>query len=159
MPVSYDKFALSVFDSNKKKIITKIFEDFNGRSNYRSNYKFKYCLIGDNFIYQIYDCPYDDYDIYENKKDSLSFKFNIYNITKRNNINDLKTSFRLVSYFKNNLVFAEENKSLNVCYFENNNFRSVYKFDLYFYMSTLCILKNNDLIVPEDPLSGRIIIL
>ena len=154
MPVSYDKFALSVFDLNKKKIINKIFEsetnkDYSGTSNYI----FNYCLIGDNFIYQICDCPYDDYDIYEKDKKSLSFNFNIYNIKKRNNIKDLKTSFRLISYFKDNLVFAEENKSLNVCYFENNNFSSIYKFDLYFNASTLCILKNYDIIVWEDPLS------
>ena len=153
IPFSYDKFGLSLFDINSNKIINKIFEyktseDYSGKSKY----EFNYCLIGDNFIYQIcyyphYHSGYYDDDINENEKEELSFNFNIYNIKNGNNIKDLETSFRLISYFKDNLVFAEENKSLNVCYFENNKFYSVYKFDFFYDKSNFCILKNNDVII------------
>ena len=58
---------------------------------------------------------------------------------------DIETSFNLIAYFKDNLVFAQDYESLNVCYFENNIFCSIYKFD--FNNSKLCILKNNDIII------------
>ena len=58
---------------------------------------------------------------------------------------NLKTPFRLISYYKDNLVFAKDYESLKVCNFENNTFTEVYKFN--FNNSNLCILKNHDFIV------------
>ena len=58
---------------------------------------------------------------------------------------NLKTSFCLLSHFKDNLIFTQDYENLNICCFENNNFISIYKFN--FNNSNLCLLKNNDLIV------------
>ena len=113
LPSYDDKFALSLFDLKSNKIINTIFEHEIKYSGY-NNYKFNYCLIGDNYIYQICDFPYDNCDIYENKKDSLSFEFHIYNNKNGENFEDEETSFHLISYFKDNLIFAEKDKSLNV---------------------------------------------
>ena len=151
IPVSYDRFSLSLFDFNSDKIINNIFEHKTNK-DYKINrtyYKFNYCLMGDNFIYQICDYPHDDYyyDIFENENNVSPLNVNVYNIKKGKNILQIETPFRLISYFKDNLIFAKENNRLNVCYFWNNKFISVYKFDFYFYMNGLCILKNNDLIV------------
>ena len=147
-PDTYQEFALSLFDLNSEKITNKLFyhktkTDELGDSNYR----FNYFLIGDNFIYQITDFSYEIEDIEEIKKISkdLSFNYNIYNVKTGNNILNLKTPFRLISYYKDNLVFAQDYESLKVCNFENNTFTEVYKFN--FNNSNLCILKNHDFIV------------
>ena len=150
-PVTSHKFALSLFDLKSNKIINKIFEQETEREHWgRSNYKYNYFLMGDNFIYQICNIPeifdeYNETDKIKNKTQALSLNYNIYNIKTGNNIMNLKTSFNLISYFKDNLIFAQDNESLNVCYFENNIFYSIYKFD--FNCSKLCILKNNDIII------------
>jgi hypothetical protein len=99
-------------------------------------------LIGDNFIYQICAFPYE-LEYYE--KEALSSNFNIYNIKTGNSTLDHKTSYKFISQYKDNLIFAQDYQNLNICYFENNTFTSVYKFD--FNNSNLCILKNNDLII------------
>ena len=151
MPVSSHHFALSLFDLKSNKIINKIFEQETERDHWgSSNYKYNYFLIGDNFIYQTCDIPeilneYNETDKIKNETEALSLNYNIYNIKTGNNIMKLKTSFNLISYFKDNLIFAQDNESLNICYFENNIFCSIYKFD--FNSSKLCILKNNDIIV------------
>ena len=150
-PESYHKFALSLFDLNSNKITDKIFNletevDF----GYRKNYRFNYFLIGDYFVYQVCDFPYilgdnNHFDWrYKNKKYALSLDFNIYNIKTKKNEMNLKTSFCLLSHFKDNLIFAQDYENLNICCFENNNFISIYKFN--FNNSNLCLLKNNDLI-------------
>ena len=151
-PVTYHKFALSLFDLNSNKIIAKIFNqeserDYQGETNYR----FNYFLIGDYFVYQVCDFPYilgdnNHFDWrYKNKKYALSLDFNIYNIKTKKNEMNLKTSFCLLSHFKDNSIFAQNYESLNICCFENNKFIPIYKFN--FNNSNLCLLKNNDLIV------------
>ena len=151
-PVTYHKFALSLFDLNSNKIIDKIFNqkskiDYSGETNYR----FNYFLIGDYFIYQVCDFPYllgDNNNFvrrFEDKKEALSLNFNIYNIKTKKNEMNLKTSFCLLSHFKDNLIFAQNYESLNICSLETNKFIPIYKFN--FNNSNLCLLKNNDLIV------------
>ena len=151
-PVTYHKFALSLFDLTSNKIIDKIFNQESGRDYLgETNYRFNYFLIGDYFIYQVCDFPYllgdnNNFDRrFEDKKEALSLNFNIYNIKTKKNEMNLKTSFCLLSHFKDNLIFAQDYKNLNICCFENNNFISIYKFN--FNNSNLCLLKNNDLIV------------
>ena len=150
-PDSYHKFALSLFDFKSNQIIDKIFNqeserDYSGYTNYR----FNYFLIGDKFIYQISDFSYiledndEDDPRFKMKKNTLSLNFNIYNIKTRKNTMNLKASFFLISHFKDNLIFAQDYESLNVCCFENDTFTSVYKFN--FNNSDICLLKNNDLI-------------
>ena len=141
------EFALSLYDLESNKI-NKIFHHKTGISFLgRSNYNFNFFLINDNFIYQICNFPYDIDDIerYKNKNLKFESNFNIFNIKTKKNSLDLKTSFRLISYYKDNLIFAQDYQNLNICYFNNNNiFISIYKFN--FNNSNLCILKNNDLI-------------
>ena len=150
-PDTYHKFALSLFDFNSNQIIDKIFYQETERDNLgHTYYRFNCFLIEDNFIYQICDFPFilgedDDDNRFKNKKDTLSLNFNLYNIkTKKNDMN-LKTSFCLISHFKDKLIFAQDYESLNICCFENNTFISIYKFN--FNNSNLCLLKNNDLII------------
>ena len=57
---------------------------------------------------------------------------------------NFKTSFCLLSHFKENLIFAQNYESLNICSLENNKFIIIYKFN--FNNSNLYFLKNNDLI-------------
>ena len=78
-------------------------------------------------------------------KCSLSANYNIYNTINENNALNLKTSYRLISHFKDNLFFAQDYESLKICCFENNTFTSVYQFN--FNILNLCILKNYDLII------------
>ena len=40
-------------------------------------------------------------------------------------------------------------------YFKNYYFRAIYKFDLYFNPATLCILKNNDILIWDKPLFNK----
>jgi len=151
-PESYHKFALSLFDLNSNKITDKIFNlETEVDYGYRKNYRFNYFLIGDYFVYQVCDFPYilgdnNHFDWrYKNKKYALSLDFNIYNIKTKKNEMNLKTSFCLLSHFKDNSIFAQNYESLNICCFENNKFIPIYKFN--FNNSNLCLLKNNDLIV------------
>ena len=147
-PEDSHEFALSLYDleSNKNN---KIFHqetdiDYFGGSNYN----FNSFLINDNFIYQICDFPYNNDDIEKYNSKNLIFKsnFNIFNIKTKKNILNLKTGFRLISYYKDDLIFAQDYQNLNICYLDNNNtFISIYKFN--FNNSNLCILKNKDLIV------------
>ena len=147
---SYHKFALSLFNLNSYKSINKIFyHETEINRLIITNYRFNYFLVGDNFIYQICTFP-DQYELEDdktikNKKAILSINYNLYNIKTGNNILNLKTSFCLISYFKDNLIFAQDYESLKICYFKNNSFTSIYKFN--FNNSNLCILKNNDLII------------
>ena len=60
---------------------------------------------------------------------------------------NLKTSFCLISPFKDDLIFAQDYESLNICRFKSNAFTSIYKFN--FNNSNFYILKNNNLIVIE----------
>ena len=60
---------------------------------------------------------------------------------------NLKTSFCLISPFKDDLIFVQDYESLNVRCFKSNAFTSIYKFN--FNKSNFYILKNNDLIVIE----------
>ena len=159
-PDTYHKFALSLFDFNSNQIIDKIFNQETKRDNWDvTNYRFNCFLIENNFIYQVCDFPFilgedDDDDRFKNKKDTLSLNFNLYNIkTKKNDMN-LKTSFCLISHFKDNLVFAQDYESLKICCFENNTFISIYKFN--FNNSNLCLLKNNDLIISGEKKSWEI---
>ena len=147
-PDTSHEFALSLFDWKSNQITKKIFyheteRDFWGGSYFR----FNYFLLGNDFIYQICDFPYD-LEIVErrkNNKDSLSTTYNIYNTIKDKNVLNLKTSFRLLTHFKDNLLFAQDYDSLKICRFENNTFTCVYQFD--FNNSNLCILKNYDFII------------
>ena len=147
-PDTSHEFALSLFDWKSNKITKKIFyhqtqRDFLGGTYFR----FNYFLLGKDFIYQICDFPYD-LEIVERRKknkDSFSTTYNIYNSIKDNNVLNLKTSFRLLAHFKDNLFFAQDYDSLKICSFENNIFTLVYQFD--FNNSNLCILKNYDFII------------
>lgn len=144
---SYHEFALSLFDSktNNKIFYQKTERDIGERTDYR----FNYFLIGDNFIYQICVFPYDleRFNEYRKEKNILSSNYNLYNIKTKKNIMDLKTSFRFISYFKDNLIYAQDYYNLYICNFENNVFTPVYKFN--FNCCNLCSLKNNDFIIYE----------
>ena len=146
-PITYHKFALSLFDLKSKKVNKLFYQETEKDRNYRNKCEFNYFLLEDNFIYQICKFPYDieDYNRYKKEKVVLSSNFNLYNIKTGNKNLNLKTSFRLISYFKDNLIFAQDYQNLHICYYENNTFTSIYKFN--FNNSDLCILKNNDLII------------
>ena len=146
-PATYHKYALSLFDL-KSSSINKTFFNDQTEIDYLgdSNYRFIYFFLENNFIYQL--CNFPNFDFHEriiNKKDALTLYCHLYNIKTEKNVLNLKTSFFLISYFKDNLVFAIDYESLNICYFENNTFTSVYKFN--FNNPNIYILKNNDLIV------------
>ena len=79
------------------------------------------------------------------KKNDLSLYYNLFDVKTQKNILNLKTSFRLISHYKNNLVFAQDYLNLHVCCLQDNIFTSVYKFD--FNNSKICVLKSGDLIV------------
>jgi len=146
-PCTYHKFGLSLFDKNINKITNKIFYQETDEDDWgNSNYRFNYFLLGDNFIYQTCDFPYklENEKLDKKEKKVLSLNYNLYNIKDGKNIMNLKTSFCLISLFKDNLIFAQDYESLNLCNFEKNIFTSIYRFD--FNDSNLCILKNNDLI-------------
>ena len=153
-PTTYEKFALSLFDLNSNQIIDTIIdvqteERSYGTTNY-TNYRFNCFLIEDNCIYQVCAFPfiiedYGDEEKFKNKKGTLSLYFNLYNIKTRKNVENIKTSFCLISHFKDNLVFAQDYETLKICCFEKNKFISIYNFNLN--NSNLCLLKNNDLIV------------
>jgi len=147
-PRSYHEFALSLFDWKSSQITKKIFYQKTERDKWgRTYFRFNYFLLGYDFIYQICDFPYDLEVIESRKKNkySLSANYNIYNTINENNALNLKTSYRLISHFKDNLFFAQDYESLKICCFENNTFTSVYQFN--FNESNLCILKNYDLVV------------
>ena len=78
------------------------------------------------------------------KKNDLSLYYNLFDVKTQKNILNLKTSFRLISHYKNNLVFAQDYLNLHVCCLQDNIFTSVYKFD--FNNSKICVLKSGDLI-------------
>jgi hypothetical protein len=146
-PVSYHKFGLSLFDL-KSNQITKIFNQDTERNNFsRIAYRFNYFMLKDNFIYQICVFPYDIDDIERLKKNKKSFSsnYNLFKVKTQKNILDLKTEFRLISYYKDDLLFAQDYQNLNICYLKDDIITSVYKF--YFNNSNLCALKNNDFIV------------
>ena len=114
MPVISHHFASSLFDLKSNKIINNIFEQETEREHWgRSNYKYNYFLMGDNFIYQICKIPeifdeYNETDTIKNKKQTLSLYYNIYNIKTGINISNKETSFNLISHFKDNLIFAQD---------------------------------------------------
>ena len=49
-----------------------------------------------------------------------------------------------MSYYKDNLFFAQNYSNLFICFLNNNTFTSIYKFDFNF--SDVTVLRNNDLI-------------
>ena len=148
IPDTYHEFALSLFDWKSNQITKKIFYHETESDNWGgTHYRFNYFLLRNNFIYQIFDFPYDlEYvQRLKNSNHSVSATYNIYNIINGNNIKNIKTSFRLIAPFKDNLLFAQDYESLKICCFENNTFTSVYQFN--FNILNLCILKNYDLII------------
>ena len=110
---TYHKFAISLFDLKSKKVNKLFYQETDG--SHSNIYEFNYFLLEDNFIYQICKFPYDieDSNRYKKEKVVLSSNFNLYNIKTGNNIMNLKTSFNLISYFKDNLIFAQDYESLN----------------------------------------------
>ena len=148
MPETYHEFALSLFDWKSNQITKKIFYHKTERDRSGGTYfRFNYFLLGNDFIFQMCDFPYD-LEVVERRKNhkySFSTVCGVFNIIKDNNIINLKTSFRLIAPFKDNLLFAQDYESLKICRFENNTFTSVYQFN--FNISNLCNLKNYDFII------------
>ena len=146
-PVNYQEFALSLFDWKSNQITKQIFYHKTEIYEYGpTNFRFNYFLLGSDFIYQI--CNFYRLEFIKkitNNKFSLSATYNIYNTINENNILNLKTSYSLISHFKDNLFFAQDYESLKICSFENNIFTLVYQFN--FNNSNLCILKNYDLVI------------
>ena len=60
-----------------------------------TDFGFNYFLLGNDFIYQICDFPYDLEDIerLKNSKYSFSSTYNIYNTINGDNVVNLKTNF------------------------------------------------------------------
>ena len=88
-------------------------------------------------MYQISDFNFGNE--YINKE--LELNYNIFNIkTNENNFN-LKTCFRLMSYYKDDLFSAQNYSNLFICFLNNNTFISIYKFDFNF-----SVLRNNEFI-------------
>ena len=153
-PKTYHKFGLSLFDFKSNKT-NKIF-NYETEPDYfgTSDYNFNYFLLKDTFIYQICNFSYESDEHYDytkrvnNKKEdilSLNCYFNSFNITTQKNILNIQTSFRLISHYKEDLVFAQDYKYLHICHFLDNIFTSVYKFN--FNKSKIISLENNDIIV------------
>ena len=111
----------------------------------RSFYTFNYFLVKNKFLYQISSFNFNKKYNYIEEDHELVLKYNIFNIKTQENILNLKTFFNLMSYFKDDLIFAQNIQNLYICNLNNNNtFTSVYKFN--FNISHLTILKNKDLI-------------
>ena len=139
-PCTSHKIALSLFDLKSYQINTIFNQQTDIDYNINSYYKFNYFLVKDKFLYQISDFTFKNE--YINKE--LELNYNIFNIkTNENNFN-LKTCFRLMSYYKDDLFFAQNYSNLFICFLNNNTFTSVYKFDFNFFGIT--VLRNNDLI-------------
>ena len=134
------KIALSLFDLKSYQINMIFNQQTNIDWISNSLDVFNYFLVKDTFLYQISDFTFKNE--YINKE--LELNYNIFNIkTNENNFN-LKTCFRLMSYYKDDLFFAQNYSNLFICFLNNNTFTSIYKFDFNF--SDVTVLRNNDLI-------------
>lgn len=142
-PETYHKFALSLFDLKSEQINVifnhKTDTDYFGMSYYT----FNYFSVKNKFLFQISDFNVNNKYIKEDHE--LILEYNIFNIKTQETNLSLKTCFKLMSHYKDDLIFAQNYQNLFICNFNNNNtFRSVYKFN--FNISHLTILKNKDLI-------------